>query len=90
LTEANAGSNAGGVETNALETRDRFIVNGTKIFVTNGGVFGTILVFTITEIPGKLNPASVFIVEKDNLVFSVGEIEDLFGMRANSVSSLFF
>ncbi len=90
LTEANAGSDAGGVETSAVETADGFIINGTKIFVTNGGVCGTILVFAMTEIPDKKNTASVYIVQKEAQGFSVGEIEDLCGMRANPVSSLFF
>jgi len=90
LTEANAGSDAGGVETSAVETRDAFILNGTKIFVTNGGICGTILVFAVSEDGDKRNQASVFIVEKDRPGFSVGEIEDLCGMRANPVSSLFF
>ena len=90
LTEANAGSDAGGVETNAVETKDGFVLNGTKIFVTNGGVCGTILVFAVSEGKDKRNYASVFIVENDCPGFSVGEIEDLCGMRANPVSSLFF
>ncbi len=90
LTEANAGSDAGGVETHAVESDDGFILNGTKIFVTNGGVCGTILVFAISEDKNKRNIASVFIVEKDRPGYSVGEIEDLCGMRANPVSSLFF
>jgi butyryl-CoA dehydrogenase len=88
LTEANAGSDAGGVETTARETDEGYVINGTKIFVTNGGVAGTILVFAVTEDgPGSAN---VFIVEKDRPGFLVGEIEDLCGMRANPVSSLFF
>ncbi len=132
LTEANAGSDAGGVETNAVETDDGFLLNGTKIFVTNGGICGTILVFALVE-PNKTNQKgrvygtcgkgiaggtgradrggkngkdqgmgngksavnrsrfpSVFIVEKNSSGFSVGEIENLCGMRANPVSSLFF
>jgi len=89
LTEANAGSDAGGVETNAIAVEDGYVINGTKIFVTNGGICGIALIFaTIPESNGK--PAtSVFIVEKDMEGFSVGEIEDLCGMRANPVSSLF-
>lgn len=90
LTEANAGSDAGGVETNALVTDDGYILNGTKIFVTNGGVCGTILVFAVSEDKNKKTLSSVFIVEKECPGFSVGEIEDLCGMRANPVSSLFF
>lgn len=89
LTEANAGSDAGGVETHAVETDNAFVLNGTKIFVTNGGVCGTILVFAISDGGGQ-KQASVFIVESDREGFSVGEIEDLCGMRANPVSSLFF
>jgi butyryl-CoA dehydrogenase len=88
LTEANAGSDAGGVETSAREIQDGYIINGTKIFVTNGGVAGTILVFAVTE--GEASAANVFIVERERPGFFVGEIEDLCGMRANPVSSLFF
>lgn len=89
LTEANAGSDAGGVETHAVEKEDGFILNGTKIFVTNGGVCGTILVFAVSG-DDERKAANVFVVEKDRPGFSVGEIEDLCGMRANPVSSLFF
>jgi butyryl-CoA dehydrogenase len=90
LTEANAGSDAGGVETHAVEVEDGFVLNGTKIFVTNGGVCGTILVFAVSENQAQKGLASVFMVEKERPGFSVGEIEDLCGMRANPVSSLFF
>lgn len=90
LTEANAGSDAGGVETHAVETEDGFVLNGTKIFVTNGGVCGTVLVFAVSEGKEGKPRASVFIVEGDRPGFQVGEIEDLCGMRANPVSSLFF
>ena len=90
LTEANAGSDAGGVETWAVDNGDEYVLNGTKIFVTNGGVCGTVLVFAISEEDGGKPRAGVFIVDKNCPGFSVGEIEDLCGMRANPVSSLFF
>ncbi len=89
LTESNAGSDAGGVETNAVRDGDNYIVNGTKIFVTNGGICGTALIFANVESEGSRPDTRVFIVEKDTPGFSVGEIEDLCGMRANPVSSLF-
>ncbi len=90
LTEANAGSDAGGVETSAAPVGSHYLINGTKIFVTNGGVCGLALVFAVTEQKsGPLKPG-VFMVESDTPGFSVGEIEDLSGMRANPVSSLFF
>ena len=90
LTEANAGSDAGGVETHAVNQGTDYIINGTKIFVTNGGVCGTALVFAVSSSEDPRRAASVFIVENDTPGFSVGEIEDLCGMRANPVSSLFF
>jgi len=92
LTEANAGSDAGGVETTARKTDDGYVINGTKIFVTNGGVCDIVLVFAVDEAQeGVKRPgANVFVVEKTRPGFSVGEIEDLCGMRANPVSSLFF
>ena len=89
LTEANAGSDAGGVETRAERDGDEYVINGTKIFVTNGGVCGTALIFAVTDPTNPRRAASVFIVEKGTPGFSVGEIEDLCGMRANPVSSLF-
>jgi len=89
LTEANAGSDAGGVETIALKEGKDFVINGTKIFVTNGGVCGTALIFAVTDPQNPQKSAGVFIVERDTPGFTVGEIEDLCGMRANPVSSLF-
>ncbi|MFH2091690.1 MAG: acyl-CoA dehydrogenase family protein [Pseudomonadota bacterium] len=90
LTEANAGSDAGGVETLATPTSDGYLLNGTKIFVTNGGVCGTVLVFANLQEPGHKSKPSLFVVEKECPGFMVGELEDLCGMRANPVSSLFF
>ncbi|MBW2367599.1 MAG: acyl-CoA dehydrogenase family protein [Deltaproteobacteria bacterium] len=89
LTEANAGSDAGSVETIAVRQQDTYVLNGTKIFVTNGGVCGCTLIFSITDSNKRGGAAGVFIVKKDDPGFSVGEIEDLCGMRANPVSSLF-
>ena len=89
LTEANAGSDAGGVETLAVRDGSGYVINGTKIFVSNGGVCGTALIFAVTDPQNPQRSSGVFIVEKGCPGFSVGEIEDLCGMRANPVSSLF-
>ncbi|MDD5100951.1 MAG: acyl-CoA dehydrogenase family protein, partial [Syntrophales bacterium] len=89
LTEANAGSDAGGVEMTAVRDGKDYVINGTKIFVTNGGICGTALIFALTDPANPQKSAGVFIVEKETPGFSVGEIEDLCGMRANPVSSLF-
>lgn len=89
LTEANAGSDAGAVETTAVYDDGEYVVNGTKVFVTNGGVCGLAHIFAITDPDNPRGGASVFMVEKGMTGFSVGELEDLCGMRANPVSSLF-
>lgn len=89
LTEANAGSDAGSVETTAVKNSDSYILNGTKIFVTNGGVCDVALIFALTSSPEKKIQSSVFIVESKFPGFLRGELEDLCGMRANPVSSLF-
>ena len=89
LTEANAGSDAGSVETTANFDNGQYIINGTKVFVTNGGVCDLALIFAVTDAESSGKAASVIIVEKGTPGFSVGELEDLCGMRANPVSSLF-
>lgn len=90
LTEANAGSDAGGVETSAVKEGRNYIINGTKIFVTNGGVCGRVILFCTSDHDALKPVPNVFIVDKETPGFSVGEIEDLCGMRSNQVSSLFF
>ena len=90
LTEANAGSDAGSVETTAVRNGGSYILNGTKIFVTNGGVCNIALIFALTSLPDAKLQSSVFIVEDGFEGFLRGELEDLCGMRANPVSSLFF
>lgn len=89
LTEANAGSDAGSVETTAVKNGNDYVLNGTKIFVTNGGVCNLALIFALTNTDQKQLQSSVFIVESTYEGFLRGELEDLCGMRANPVSSLF-
>ena len=90
LTEANAGSDAGAVETTAVYENGEYVVNGTKVFVTNGGICDLALVFAVMDLEDRRAGAGVFLVEKGMPGFSVGELEDMCGMRANPVSSLFF
>lgn len=89
LTEANAGSDAGGVETTALAQGGDYLLSGTKIFVTNGGVCGLALIFALTDQGSGPKGASLFLVERERPGFQVGEIEELAGMRCNPVASLF-
>ena len=77
------------METTAVKRNNEYVLNGTKIFVTNGGVCDLALIFALTgSEPGKPQ-SSVFIVESKYPGFLRGELEDLCGMRANPVSSLF-
>jgi len=89
LTEANAGSDSASVETTAIKKKDGYVLNGTKIFVTNGGVCDLALIFALTGFDPGRPQSSVFIVESNYAGFLRGELEDLCGMRANPVSSLF-
>jgi butyryl-CoA dehydrogenase len=89
LTEANAGSDAGSVETTAVKSGAEYIVNGTKIFVTNGGICDLALIFAVSGSDTGRPLTSVFIVESSFPGFLRGEVENLCGMRANPVSSLF-
>ena len=89
LTEANAGSDAGSVETTAVKNGKEYIINGTKIFVTNGGICDLALIFALSGSDPFRPLTSVFIVESGFPGFLRGEVENLCGMRANPVSSLF-
>ena len=89
LTEAGAGSDAGSVETTATREEKGWRLSGTKIWVTNGGVCGLALIFAVTDPSDPRRRSSVFMVERETPGFGVGELEDLCGMRANPVSSLF-
>ena len=88
LTEPNAGSDASGVEASAQEDGDHFIVNANKVFVTNGGVADTCLIFARTDPEAGPRGISVVIVERGAPGFTAGELEDLCGMRPNPVSSI--
>jgi butyryl-CoA dehydrogenase len=73
----------------AMLDGNNYVLNGTKLFVTNAGICGTALVFATTDYQNPRQGAAMFIVERDTPGFIIGEKEDLCGMRANPVSSLF-
>jgi len=90
LTEPNAGSDASSLETNALREGKEYILNGNKIFVTNGGISGINLIFAKTKDVEKDTGFSVFIVESEREGLEKGPIEDLMGMRGNPVCPISF
>ncbi|MFH0845518.1 MAG: acyl-CoA dehydrogenase family protein [Pseudomonadota bacterium] len=85
LTEPNAGSDASSLETTAVRTRDTYILNGNKIFVTNGGVSGINLIFARSNPAETKKEYSVFIVESERDGLEKGPVEELMGMRGNPV-----
>lgn len=90
VTEANAGSDAGAIQTVAERVQGGFLLRGTKSFVTNGGIAGLALVLARTRILGKPRETTLFIVESQRKGFFRGPVEDLCGMRGNPVCSLSF
>lgn len=85
LTEPNAGSDASAIETTAVRDGNDYILNGNKVFVTNGYVSGTNLIFANTRPGDKRKEYTVFFVESDREGVEKGPLEDLMGMRGNPV-----
>lgn len=88
LTEPNAGSDASGIESTAIRNKDHYLVNANKVFVTNGGVADTCLIFARTDPDAGPKGMSVVVAERGSPGFVVGDLEDLSGVRANPVSSI--
>jgi alkylation response protein AidB-like acyl-CoA dehydrogenase len=88
LTEPNAGSDAGSIESVALREGDHYLINANKLWVTNGGVADVCLIFTRTNPKAGPRGMSVIAVERGTEGFVVGDVEDMCGMRANPVSSI--
>lgn len=88
LTEPNAGSDPAGLEATAEADGDTYLLNANKVFVTNGGVADTCLIFARTNRQAGRKGISVLIAERGTPGFAVGDLEDLCGMRSNPVSSI--
>ncbi len=90
LTEANAGSDAAGIQTTATKDGDYYILNGTKQWITNGGEAEIYTVIAITDRSKGARGASAFIVEKGTPGFSFGKKEKKMGIRASVTRELIF
>lgn len=88
LTEPGAGTDASGQQTIATLDGDNYILNGSKIFITNGGVAETFIIFAMTDRSKGTKGISAFIVEKDFPGFSIGKHEDKLGIRGSSTTEL--
>lgn len=90
LTEPGAGSDAASVKTTAEDKGDHFLLNGSKIWITNGGIADFFTVFAKTGDKESRRKLSAFIVTRDMQGVSTSGHEDKMGLRASSTTSVFF
>ena len=90
LTEPNAGTDASGQQTRAVDGGDCWILNGAKVFITNGGYADVFVVMAMTDKSKGNHGISSFIVEKGDPGFSIGKTEDKMGICASSTTELIF
>lgn len=90
LTESNAGSDAGGIQTTAVLDGDEWVLNGTKQWITNGGQAHLYTVIAITDPSKGARGASMFVVEADDPGFSCGPKEKKMGIRCSATTELIF
>ena len=90
LTEPNAGTDAAGQQTVAILEDDHYVLNGSKIFITNAGYADVYIVLAMTDRSKGLKGISAFIVEKDFEGFSVGKKEKKMGIRGSATCELIF
>lgn len=90
LTEPNAGTDAAGQQTTAVKDGEDYILNGTKIFITNAGEADVYVIFAMTDKTKGNHGISAFIVEKGMPGFTVGQHEKKLGIRGSATSELIF
>jgi len=91
LTEPGAGSDAANISTSAELRGDEWVINGQKMWITNGSFADVIIVHAVTDkSKGARGGISAFIVEKEYPGFKVGKVEEKMGLKASHTCSLFF
>jgi butyryl-CoA dehydrogenase len=90
LTEPNAGTDAAGQQTTAKLDGENYILNGSKVFITNGGYADVFILFAMTDKSKGTKGISAFIVEKGTKGFDIGKKEEKMGIRASSTTELIF
>ncbi|NRR19331.1 acyl-CoA dehydrogenase [Brevibacillus sp. MS2.2] len=90
LTEPHAGSDASSIRTTAVKKGDEYILNGNKVFITNGGEADTYIAFAVTDSTKGTKGISAFIVDKDTPGFSVGKKEKKMGLHGSYTTELVF
>ena len=90
LTEPEAGSDAGNTQTRAIKNGNEYIVNGQKVFCTNAGKAGTIIITASINDNGEEQGIGAFIVESDNPGLKIGEPENKMGWKGSDTRSIYF
>jgi alkylation response protein AidB-like acyl-CoA dehydrogenase len=90
LTEPGSGSDAGGARCSAVRKGDKWVLNGTKTFITNGSYADVYVVVAVTDKAARTHGLSGFIVEKGTKGFRPGKKENKLGLRASDTSELIF
>ena len=91
LTEPDVGSDASAIKTSAVRENDEFVLNGRKMFITNGAIADLVTVFAVTD-PQKRSRGGItaFIVEKQTPGYSIGKFEKKMGLRGSTTTELLF
>jgi acyl-CoA dehydrogenase family protein 9 len=89
LTEPGAGSDAAGIKTTARQEGDVWVLDGSKLWITNGGLASFFTVFAKTGKPEERGKLTAFIVTRDMAGVSIGPHEDKMGLRASSTTAVF-
>lgn len=90
LTEANAGTDASAQQTTAVLDGDHYIINGSKIFITNAGYADTYVIMAMTDKSAGTRGISAFIIEADTEGFTIGPKEKKLGIKGSSTCELIF
>ena len=90
LTEPNAGTDAAGQQTTAIEDGDNYIINGSKIFITNAEYAHVYVIFAMTDKSQGTRGITAFIIEKGTPGFSFGKKEKKMGIRGSATNELIF
>ncbi len=91
LTEPGAGSDPAGMATTAVRKGDKWVINGTKIYITNGSVAKIAIVWARTGTRGDGRPLiTAFVVDRDESPFKTGTVEDKMGVHASPTTELIF
>jgi alkylation response protein AidB-like acyl-CoA dehydrogenase len=90
LTEANTGSDAGNMKTTAVKQADKWVINGTKSWITHGKTGDVAVVICRTGEPRAKNNSTAFIIERGTPGFSAGKKENKLGMRASETAEMIF